>query len=75
MKSDRIYLLHIRDSIARILDYTREGSAAFFARSMVQDAVVRNLEIIGEAVKNLSDPLKASHPTVPGNALPECATK
>lgn len=54
MKSDRIYLLHIRDAIARVLEYTREGKDAFFARPMVQDAVVRNVEIIGEAVKNLS---------------------
>ena len=67
MKSDRIYLLHIRDSIARIVEYSREGRGAFLARPIVQDAVVRNLEIIGEAeaVKNLSEPLKSSHPNVP----------
>ena len=65
MKSDRIYILHIRDAIARILEYTREGRDAFFARPMVQDAVVRNVEIIGEAVKNLSEPLKSSHAKVP----------
>ena len=65
MKSDRIYLLHIRDAIARIAEYTREGKKVFFAHPMVQDAVVRNVELIGEAVKNISDPLKSSHPTVP----------
>ncbi len=65
MKSDRIYLLHIRDAIARVLEYTREGRDVFLARHMVQDAVVRNLEIIGEAVKNLSEPLKSSHAKVP----------
>ena len=65
MKSDRIYLLHIRDSIARIVEYSREGRDGFFARPIVQDAVVRNLEIIGEAVKNLSEPIKSSHPNVP----------
>ena len=36
---------------------------------MVQDAVVRNVEIIGEAVKNLSEPLKSSHPEVPWKRL------
>jgi uncharacterized protein with HEPN domain len=65
VKSDRIYLLHIQDSIRKIQEYTKEGRDAFFARPMVQDAVVRNLEIIGEAVKNLSEPLKSSHPNVP----------
>jgi uncharacterized protein with HEPN domain len=65
VKGDRIYLLHIRDAIQRIVEYTREGRDAFFARPMIQDAVVRNLEIIGEAVKNLTETLKADHPDIP----------
>ncbi|MGD0697672.1 MAG: DUF86 domain-containing protein [Terriglobia bacterium] len=65
MKPDRVYLLHIRDAIRRILEYTREGKEAFMTRPIVQDAVVRNLEIVGEAVKNLSDSLKVGHPGVP----------
>jgi uncharacterized protein with HEPN domain len=65
VKSDRIYLLHIRDAVNRISEYTREGKDAFLARPIVQDAVVRNVEIIGEAVKNLSEPLKSNHPCVP----------
>ncbi len=64
MKSDRIYLLHIRDAIDRIMEYTAEGEGAFFASARTQDAVVRNLEIIGEAVKNLSEGLKAGHTEV-----------
>ena len=60
MKDDRVYLHHILDAIRRILEYTAEGQAAFFSRPMIQDAVVRNLEIIGEAVKNLTEPLKAN---------------
>jgi uncharacterized protein with HEPN domain len=54
MKDDRVYLLHIRDAIERIESYTAEGKEAFVAAMMAQDAVIRNLEIIGEAVKNLS---------------------
>lgn len=65
MKDDRVYLLHIRDSIVRIEAYTARGRDAFFAETMVQDAVIRNLEIIGEAVKNLSADLRAGHPEVP----------
>lgn len=65
MKSDRVYLLHIRDAIDRIHVYTAGGKDAFFATPMRQDAVVRNLEIIGEAVKNLSDALKAMHQEIP----------
>lgn len=65
MKDDKIYFLHIRDAIQRILDYTIDGKEAFFADTKTQDAVVRNLEIIGEAVKNVSAAFKASHLAIP----------
>jgi uncharacterized protein with HEPN domain len=47
MKDDRIYLFHIRDAIQHILTYTEAGRDSFFADRKTQDAVVRNLEIIG----------------------------
>jgi glutaminyl-tRNA synthetase len=65
MKDDSVYLLHILDSAKRISDYTREGHAAFLADRMAQDAVVRNIEIIGEAVKHLSEAIRAASPDVP----------
>ncbi len=65
MKDDRMYLLHILDAIRRILAYTAEGEEAFFSDTRTQDAVVRNLEIIGEATKNLSAELKEAWPKVP----------
>lgn len=48
-----------------ILDYTRDGQGAFLADSKTQDAVIRNLEIIGEAVKNISGDLKSVYPDIP----------
>ena len=65
MKDDRIYLLHIRDFLERIIEYTKEGEPAFRGDSKTQDAVIRNIEIIGEAVKNISQLLKDAHPEVP----------
>ena len=65
MKDDRIYLLHIRDAIHRIRDYTAAGKAAFLADTKTQDAVVRNLEVIGEAAKSVSEQLKATHESIP----------
>ena len=65
MKDDRVFLLHIRDAIARILDYTRDGQAAFGRDTKTQDAVLRQLAIIGEAVKNLSPALREKQPDVP----------
>jgi uncharacterized protein with HEPN domain len=64
MKDDRIYLLHIRDAIRQIVEYTAIQKEAFCADRKTQDAVVRNLEIIGEATKRLSQPLKAAHPDI-----------
>lgn len=61
MKDDRIYLLHIRDAIQQILEYTVAGQESFLADRKTQDAVVRNLEIIGEASKRLSPSLKDAH--------------
>lgn len=49
MKDDRLYLTHIIESIARIADYTQSGEQAFLSTRMIQDAVIRNFEIIGEA--------------------------
>ena len=64
MKDDRIYLLHIRDAIEHIMEYTISGKGSFIADRKTQDAVVRNLEIIGEATKRLSPPLKDAHPDI-----------
>ncbi len=61
MKDDRIYLLHIRDAIQHIIEYTAAGHKDFLDDRKTQDAVVRNLEIIGEATKRLSPSLKDAH--------------
>lgn len=64
MKDDRVYLLHIRDAIQHILEYTASGRESFFADRKTQDAVVRNLEIIGEATKHVSASIKEANPDV-----------
>jgi len=65
VKDDRVYLLHIRDAVERIMDYTGNGEKMFFEDTKTQDAVVRNLEVIGEAVKSLSADLRSAAPAVP----------
>lgn len=65
MKDDRAVLLHVLDSIERISAYTTGGRDAFMKDRKTQDAVVRNLEIIGEAAKGVSPGLKKAHPEVP----------
>lgn len=65
MKDERTYLLHAIDAIDAILSYTAEGREAFFADGKTQDAVIRNVEIIGQAVKGISEPTRAADPNVP----------
>ena len=65
MKDNRPYLLHIRDAILRILGYTRRGKRAFLSDTKTQDAVIRNLEVIGEAAKNVSADIRERHGSIP----------
>jgi len=60
-----IYLCDILEAIKKIEHYTKNLSSKKFSRnSLVIDAVVRNLEIIGEAVKKIPPDVKREHPSV-----------
>lgn len=65
MKDDRIYLRHIREAIQDIEQYASVGRDAFMSDKMRQDALLRKLEIIGEAVKNLSEDSKRRRADIP----------
>ena len=65
MKEERTYLLHAIAAIDAIQSYTIGGREAFFADGKTQDAVIRNIEIIGQAVKRISDETRALDGTVP----------
>jgi len=66
MKRDRAYLRHILDTISNIEKFMKGVSKeAFFSNIEKQYAVLRGLEIIGEATKNLSEKLKIKYPQVP----------
>lgn len=65
-KDDKVYLQHILQATQQIEEYLDGVSYEEFMREeMIQDAVMRQLEIIGEAVKNLSFELRQKHPLVP----------
>jgi uncharacterized protein with HEPN domain len=49
VKDERFYLIHIRECIVRIAQYTAVGREAFFADTKTQDAVLRNLQILAES--------------------------
>jgi uncharacterized protein with HEPN domain len=68
-KDPRVYLAHILECIQKIERFTQEGRSRFFQDALVQDAVLRNLEVIGEAAKRLDDTYRATHPQIPWRAL------
>jgi len=58
-RDDTVYAQHILDAIGSIETYCAGADkAAFLATPMLQDAVIRQLEIIGEATKQLSKPFR-----------------
>ena len=67
MTRDRsVYLRHVQDLIDRIKTYTAEGEVTFRADSKTQDAVLHNLEIIGQCVKDYGvDDLLHAYPGFP----------
>ncbi len=65
MSRDDLYLRHVLDAIEKIERYIAVGRDEFMTASHWQDAVIRQLEIIGEAVKRLSSDTTARRPDVP----------
>ena len=64
-RGDKEFLSDIIESITRIKSYTHNVSYSQFLKDIkTQDSVVRNLEIIGEAAKRISDELKKNNPSV-----------
>ena len=60
-----IYLRHIRDALLAVSEYTKDGRVSFLQSKMIQDAVLRNLEIVGEAVKGLDADTRNRAPNIP----------
>ena len=71
-RNDAVYLRHIVDCANRIEEYLQNVDEARFKQTpLVQGGVIRQIEIIGEASKQLSEKLRSQNPHVPWRA---CAT-
>ena len=68
-RDERLYLTEILGAIDRVLRYTGEGRQSFLADAKTQDAVVRNIEIIGEATKALSEATRRANPEIPWSKI------
>ncbi|MGI0491481.1 DUF86 domain-containing protein [Alkalinema pantanalense CENA528] len=64
-RDDREYVQDILERIQRIETFVASGRDEFFQSVLIQDAVMRNFEVIGEATKRLSHDFREQHPNVP----------
>ena len=65
-RDDTVYLHHILDAIAKAQSYLLDiDEASFFTASLIQDGVIQQIEVIGEAAKQLSGELCSRYAHVP----------
>ena len=62
MKSQRAYVQHVIACIGRIAEDSAPGWDAVFASQTLQDAIVRNLQVLCESTKRIDEPLNERHP-------------
>jgi uncharacterized protein with HEPN domain len=65
-RDEFLYLRHVLDAINTIEEYLQDVNEEHFkATRLLQDGTIREIEIIGEAVKNVSKDIRKSYPEVP----------
>ena len=65
-KNPKIFLEDILESVNRIERYIKgKTKKEFLDNYEKQDAIIKRLEIIGEAVKNIPSEIKKKHPEIP----------
>ncbi len=70
MKDDLAYIEHILNCIQKIRKFSTSLTKDDFAKNeMAQDAIIRNLEIIGEATKNISARFRDNNDNIPWRSM------
>jgi len=62
LKDERLYLHHMLERCTRVATLVEPGKEAFAASVEPQDAIIRNIEVIGEGAKRVSPSLRAQLP-------------
>ena len=69
-KDDRIYLDHILKSFSKVVEYLEDADyEAFLADEEKQDAIIRKIEVAGEATKRLSQELREKYDQIPWRVI------
>lgn len=69
MRDDRKRLVHMLESIERVERYAARGEQAFRRDELIQTWMVRNIQVIGEAARALSQGLRDDHPNIPWSSV------
>jgi len=69
LTDDKLFLIHIAECIARVEEYVQPGREEFLRSGLIQDAVLRNLQVMAESTQRLSDELKSQHPSIDWRAI------
>jgi uncharacterized protein with HEPN domain len=69
MKDDRLYLDHILERIRLIQAFTVDGHDEFIRSVLIQEAVIRCFEIIGEAAGKVSESLRSQYTHIPWSKI------
>jgi uncharacterized protein with HEPN domain len=70
MNDERLFLLHIRDSLREVREFIEgECYESFSENRMVQNAVIRSFEVVGEAARRVSPEFREAHPEVPWRVM------
>lgn len=71
MKKDPlIFIKHIKESIMNIESFSKNLSKkAFIKNRLKQSAIIREIEIIGEAVKNIPNSFRKKYPKIPWSKI------
>ncbi len=65
MRDDRVYIDHILERITMTESFTTGGRDTFMQTSLIQEAVIRNFEVMGEAIRRVSEPTRQQYPHIP----------
>lgn len=63
-KDDQVYIEHMLDCINRIENYTACNKSAFMQSTLIQDAVIRNLQVMAESSQRLREEIKQMQPHI-----------
>lgn len=66
---DHLYLDHMHECMARIQEYASAGRDAFMKSTLLQDGIIRHLQVMSESSQRVSDTLNTAHPEIDWRAM------